>query len=62
VDKTGLKGIDEISVEVKPELGSDMFTLWQRVLQDQLGLRLESKKENVDVLVVDRAEKTPTSN
>jgi uncharacterized protein (TIGR03435 family) len=36
-------------------------TLMQ-ALQDQLGLRLESKKGPVDFLVVDHAEKLPTEN
>ena len=36
-------------------------TLMQ-ALQDQLGLRLESKKGPVDFLVVDHAEKSPTEN
>jgi len=31
-------------------------------VQQQLGLKLESKKDQVDVLVVDHAEKTPTVN
>ena len=31
-------------------------------LEDQLGLKLESKKVSVDFLVVDKAEKTPTEN
>jgi uncharacterized protein (TIGR03435 family) len=31
-------------------------------LQEQLGVKLESKKENVNILVIDRAEKTPTEN
>jgi uncharacterized protein (TIGR03435 family) len=36
-------------------------TIFQ-ALQDQLGLRLESKKGMVDILVVDRIEKAPTEN
>ena len=30
--------------------------------QDLPGLKLESRKESVDVLVIDHAEKTPTEN
>ena len=33
-----------------------------RALQEQLGLRLESRKGPVDVLVVDHAEKVPADN
>jgi uncharacterized protein (TIGR03435 family) len=43
-------------------LGVDSFTLWQRALDDQLGLRIESRKENVAVMVVDQAAKIPTEN
>jgi uncharacterized protein (TIGR03435 family) len=62
LDKTALPGIFDFSVDMKPELGVDMFTLWQRVLQEQLGLKLENRKANVDVLVVDHAEKVPPAN
>jgi uncharacterized protein (TIGR03435 family) len=62
LDKTGMPWIFDFSVDMKPELGVDMFTLWQRVLQEQLGLKLENRKANVDVLVVDHAEKVPTAN
>jgi uncharacterized protein (TIGR03435 family) len=31
-------------------------------LQEQLGLRLESAKGQVEMLVIDRIEKTPTVN
>ena len=62
LDKTGLAGIYDINVDMKLELGVDMFTIWQRVLQDQLGLKLESRKAKVDVLVVDSAERIPTAN
>jgi uncharacterized protein (TIGR03435 family) len=62
LDKTGLPGIFDFSVDLHPELGTDMFTSWQRVLEDQLGLRIESRKQNVAVLVVDQAAETPTEN
>ena len=62
LDKTGLPGIFDVSVDIHPELGTDMFASWQRVLEDQLGLRIESRKGNVAVLVVDGAAKIPTEN
>jgi uncharacterized protein (TIGR03435 family) len=62
LDKTGLPGIYDFSVDIHPELGTDMFTAWQRVLRDQLGLRIESRKENVPVVVVDEAAKVPSEN
>jgi uncharacterized protein (TIGR03435 family) len=62
LDKTGLPGIFDFSVDMHPELGTDMFTSWQRALEDQLGLRIESRKENVAVLVVDEAARIPTEN
>lgn len=62
VDKTELPGIFDFSVDIHPELGTDMFTLWQRVLQDQLGLRIESRKESVAIVVVDKAARIPTEN
>ena len=62
LDKTGLSGIFDFSVDIHPELGTDMFASWQRALEDQLGLRIESRKGNVSVLVVDEAAKVPTEN
>jgi uncharacterized protein (TIGR03435 family) len=62
LDKTGLPGIFDFSVDIHPELGTDMFTSWQRVLEDQLGLRIESRKGNLAVLVVDEAARIPTEN
>src|SRR6476646_6052721 len=49
LDKTGLSGVYDFRIEIKPEPGSDMFTLWQRVLQDKLGLRLNSRRGEVDI-------------
>ena len=62
VDKTGLEGIFDLNAEIRPEVGVDMFTLWNRVLREQFGLRLENRKDQVDVVVVDRADRTPTAN
>lgn len=62
LDETGLPGIYDFSVEIRSELGTDMFPLWQRVLQEQLGLRLESRKGNVAVAIVDAAARMPTAN
>ena len=62
VDKTGLAGTYDFSVDMHLELGTDAFTLWQRVLESQLGLSIESRKENLTILVVDSAIKTPAQN
>jgi uncharacterized protein (TIGR03435 family) len=62
VDKTGLAGVFDFAVDVHPELGTDGFTTWRRALQDQLGLRIESRKESVAVLVIDDARRIPTEN
>jgi len=62
LDKTGLRGVYNIPADIRPEPGSDMFTLWQRVLREQLGLKLQSAKSQVEVLVVDHAERTPSAN
>jgi uncharacterized protein (TIGR03435 family) len=62
VDKTGMAGIFDFSVDIHPELGTDMFASWQRALHDQLGLKIESRKGKVAVLIVDQALKNPTEN
>jgi len=62
LDKTGLTGIFDFSVDMRPELGTDGFTMGQRVLRDQLGLSVESRKEKVVIVVVDDAAKVPTEN
>jgi uncharacterized protein (TIGR03435 family) len=68
VDKTALPGRYELKLEWTPIDGAaapfdptappSIFT----ALQEQLGLRLESRKEPLDILVIDRAEKAPTDN
>lgn len=63
VDRTGLDGIYDIDLHWTPDSPSDssdalsIFT----ALHEQLGLKLESTKAPVDILVIDHVEK-PTEN
>lgn len=59
IDKTELTGVYDFNYEMKAE--PDPFVRWQRILQEELGLRLESRKGPVQVLVVDGADR-PTAN
>jgi uncharacterized protein (TIGR03435 family) len=66
MDKTGLDGVFDFELTWTPEGSKDekadappsIFV----ALQEQLGLKLESQKAPVDVLVVDHIEKAPTEN
>jgi uncharacterized protein (TIGR03435 family) len=62
LDRRGLSAIFDFAVDVRPELGSDSFTFWQRALREQLGLRIEAHRGPVEVLVVDDAAKVPNAN
>ncbi len=62
LDKTGLQGTYDFSVDRPPELGTDIFTAWKRALEDQLGLKIESRMDHVAVVVVEDASKIPTAN
>ena len=73
VDETGLKGRYEIRMNLAPYAARaadggtspgqfDMMSILFTGLQDLLGLKLEARKQSVDVLVIDHAEKTPTAN
>jgi hypothetical protein len=60
-DATGLKGRYDIGLYwvADSTAETDAGPTLLQALQDQLGLRLESKKGPVDFIVVDHAEKTP---
>jgi len=69
-DATGLAGQYEIGLywvsdaplRAPPQADVDPGPTLSQALQEQLGLRLESKKGPVDFLGVDHAEKTPADN
>ncbi len=72
IDATGLKGrydihLDMTSYRPAPTAdgnpGSmDMVSVMITALQEQMGLKVEGRKQGIDVLVVDHAEKTPSEN
>jgi len=65
IDLTGLKGTYDFKLEwitrVEVNAGSDGPTIFDAV-QKQLGLRLESRKQSMDILAIDHLEKEPTEN
>ena len=66
VDATGLKGRYDIHLDMTPFMNNpgseDIVDIMMTALKEQMGLRVESRKEAIDILVVDHAEKTPTEN
>jgi uncharacterized protein (TIGR03435 family) len=62
LDRTGLPDIYDFTADTRRELGADSFSLWQRALREQLGLRIESRRAPVEVIVVDDASRVPTAN
>jgi uncharacterized protein (TIGR03435 family) len=65
LDQTGLKGFYQVDLRWTPAdapEGTDTGPPIFKAIQEQLGLKLEARKDGVDVLVVDSAEKVPTAN
>lgn len=69
IDQTGMNGYYDISVNVAKYLPQfagdgipDIMGIINAGLQEELGLKLESKKVALDLLVVDNIDKTPTEN
>ena len=70
VDQTGLTGKYDLSINVAKYMmtpGSDgsmqdPVGLIMTAVQEELGLKLESRKVPIDLVVVDHAEKTPSEN
>jgi uncharacterized protein (TIGR03435 family) len=68
INETGLTGNYDVSLDVSkymPQAGDappDPIAIIMRGLQEELGLKLESKKIPLDLLVIDHAEKIPAEN
>ena len=74
LDQTGLKGKYDVTINIAkyiPDMTEkraegapplDPIPILMTGLQEELGLRLESRKMPLDLLIVDRAEKVPTEN
>jgi uncharacterized protein (TIGR03435 family) len=68
VDMTGLKGKYDVTLNLSKYVGDmqpahdDPLSIFMAGLQEELGLKLESKKMPIDLLIIDRAEKVPVEN
>lgn len=63
IDKTGLAGEFDFRVEFAADDSHlDEFPSLFTALQDQLGLKLEPAKGQVEMIVIDHAERTPKEN
>lgn len=61
-DKTGLAGTYDLDIDFKLDPSVPAFNRWQTVLQEQFGLKLESRKAQVEGIVVDSADRVPVAN
>jgi uncharacterized protein (TIGR03435 family) len=68
LDRTGLKGVYDYTVDLSglgfnggPSQDPDAPSIFTTIQRD-MGLKLEPKKEPIDVLIIDHAEKVPIAN
>jgi uncharacterized protein (TIGR03435 family) len=70
VDTTGLKGRFDFEINIRKHIPQftpgapppDVLSIIQEALQQEIGLKLEPRKMPVEVLVIERIEKTPVEN
>ena len=67
LDSTGLKGIYDVNVRWTPDESNTLVGTGEpsgltREIQEQLGLKLESRRAPVKVMIVDHVERVPTAN
>lgn len=67
IDETGLKGRYDITIDIAkyipdPSTPVDLLSTVVTGVQQELGLKLESRKLPLDFVVIDRAERTPMEN
>jgi uncharacterized protein (TIGR03435 family) len=60
-DNTGLEGVYDINLDFSVDENASTPAIFT-ALQEQVGLKLESKKALFDMIIVDHAEKVPTDN
>src|SRR5580765_290952 len=61
VDLTGLKALYDFNLKWMPAFVRDGLTIFDAI-QEQLGLKLERRKQPMEIFVIDHCEKTPTEN
>ena len=65
MDRTGIDGLYDLDLNYSDEAsdqGPSNYPGIATALQEQLGLKLESKKALFDMIIVDHAQKIPTEN
>jgi uncharacterized protein (TIGR03435 family) len=70
LDMTGLDGVYDFTLDMRPYLPQrqpgdpplDLVGIASSAMQEQLGLKLESRRAHVEITVVDHAERTPGEN